>query len=88
MSLTLKINYPETLPDVLNETRKEFEQEAKMAMAAKLFEMGRISSGIEAKMAGISRVSFILELRKFNVNAINYPSEELESDLNNAWTKK
>ncbi len=84
MALTFKVDYPETLPDVLNETRKEFEQEAKMAMAAKLFEMGKISSGIGARMAGISRVVFLKELHKYGVAAINYPSEELVADLNNA----
>ena len=44
MSLQLKIEYPDTIPDLLQETREQFEQEAKMAMAVKLFEMKRLSS--------------------------------------------
>ncbi|MHC5731535.1 MAG: UPF0175 family protein, partial [Nostoc sp.] len=53
MMSQLKIDYPETLPDALQQTREQFEQEAKMAMAVKLFEMKRISSGLSAQLAGI-----------------------------------
>jgi hypothetical protein len=44
-SLQLTINYPATLLDALQQTREQFEQEAKWAMVVKLFEMKRISSG-------------------------------------------
>ena len=37
----LSIEYPVALPDVLQETPEQFEQEARMAMAAKLFELKR-----------------------------------------------
>jgi hypothetical protein len=36
MSLQLKIEYPDVIPDLLHETREQFEQEAKMAMACPL----------------------------------------------------
>jgi len=45
----INIEYPENLPDVLQVTRESFEEEAKIAMAVKLFEMKRISSGMAAK---------------------------------------
>ena len=35
------INYPEKLPDALQLTHEQFKKNAKMAMAAKLFEMGK-----------------------------------------------
>ena len=35
----ISIEYPQNLPDILHVTRKSFEEEAKMAMAVKLFEM-------------------------------------------------
>lgn len=41
--MVLKVSYPDTLPDVLHQTPAEFEREAKMAMAANLFEMKRLS---------------------------------------------
>lgn len=84
MGLKLEINYPENLPDVLQESKEQFEHEARMAMAVKLYEMKRISSGIAAKLAGISRVDFLMELHKYGVPVIDYDEEELETDILNA----
>ena len=55
MESKMTIEYPANLPDILQATRSQFEQEARMAMAVKLFEMKRISSGIAAAIAGIDR---------------------------------
>jgi predicted HTH domain antitoxin len=55
-----------------------------MAMAVKLFEMKRISSGIAAKLAGMDRVSFLLELHKYGVSMFNMEVDELSSDVENA----
>jgi len=35
----LNIEYPQNLPDILQTTKKAFEEEARMAMAVKLFSM-------------------------------------------------
>jgi predicted HTH domain antitoxin len=50
MTLELGIDYPETLLDALNYTWEQFEPEAKWAIAVKLFEMKRISSGVAAQL--------------------------------------
>lgn len=84
MSLQLKINYPETLLDAMQKSREQFEEEAKWAMAAKLFEMKRISSGTAAALVGTDRVSFLLNLHRYNVVVIDLTEEELLSDLENA----
>ena len=84
MSGKIEIKYPDTLPDLLQESPEEFEKEAKMAMAVKLFELKRISSGMAAEMAGMDRVSFLLELQRYGVEMINMEPEELASDLENA----
>ena len=55
-----------------------------MAMAVKLFELKRISSGFSAEIAGLDRVSFLLELHKYGVSMINMEVEELSSDVENA----
>jgi len=39
MSLKMVIDYPDNIPDALQETRVEFERNAKLAMFVKLFEM-------------------------------------------------
>lgn len=74
------IEYPEALPDVLHESREEFEKEARMALAAKLFEMKRISSGVAASLAGVDRVSFLMGLHQFGVAVIDLTEDELLSD--------
>jgi len=53
-------------------------------MVVKLFELKRISSGIAAKIAGIDRATFLLELNKYGVIMINMDPEELDSDIEHA----
>lgn len=60
------------------------EHEARMAMAVKLFEMKRLSSGMAAQLAGIDRVSFLIELDKYDVSISDLTLDELEADLANA----
>ena len=84
MQNQLKIEYPKNWLDVLQLTQKSFEEEAKMAMAAKLFEMKRLSSGMAAKLAGVPRVIFLLNLRRFNVPMIDLDEDELSGDIENA----
>ena len=82
--MVFEINYPDTLPDTLHQTPAEFEREAKMAMAVKLFEMKRLSSGAAAKLVGMDRASFLLELQRYGVPMIDLTEEELRSDFENA----
>ncbi|HIK04075.1 MAG TPA: UPF0175 family protein [Trichormus sp. M33_DOE_039] len=84
MSLQLKIDYPATLPDALQKTREQFEQEAKWAMVVKLFEMKRLSSGMAAELLSIDRVSFLLNLHHYGVAMIDLTEDELLTDLENA----
>jgi len=84
MPRKFEIEYPESLPDLLQESSDVFEKEAKMAMAVKLFELKRISSGMAAKIAGIDRVTFLLDLHRYGVEMINMEPEELTSDVENA----
>jgi predicted HTH domain antitoxin len=84
MSLKMTINYPETLPDAVGKTREQFEEESKWAMAVKLYEMNRLSSGMAAALVGVERVTFILKLNDYKVSLIDLSEEELLSDLENA----
>ena len=84
MDNQITIKYPGNIPDAMHLSRKQFEKEAKIAMAVKLFEMKKISSGMAASIAEMDRVSFLLILHQYGVEMINYEAEELESDLNNA----
>jgi len=82
--LQLIVNYPEKLPDALQQSAEQFEREAKMAMAVKLYEMKRISSGTAAALVGVERVEFLLDLHRYGVAVIDLTTEELQADLDNA----
>lgn len=84
MQNELSIQYPRNLPDLLHTTREAFEAEAKMAMASKLFEMKRLSSGMAAALVGVDRVEFLFNLHRFNVSMIDLEEDELMSDMENA----
>ena len=84
MQHQLNINYPREWLDALQLTQKSFEEEAKMAMAAKLFEMKRLSSGMAAKLAGTHRTLFLLNLHRYNVPMLDLEEDELLEDIENA----
>jgi predicted HTH domain antitoxin len=60
------------------------EDEVKMAALAKLYELGKISSGKAAKLLGISRVEFLDLLGKYKVQIGPDTEEELLRDIENA----
>jgi predicted HTH domain antitoxin len=82
--MQLTIDFPDTLPDLLQVTRDQFRNEARMAMAVKLFQMRRISSGMAASLVGIPRTVFLLNLHQYGVPMIDLDEEELISDIQNA----
>lgn len=88
MSRSIHIGYPTTLPDALQKTPAEFEREARLAMAAKLFEMKRLSSGQAALLAGIERTTFLMQLSEQGVAMIDLPPEELPDGVRHAGLKR
>lgn len=67
----LLIPIPDELPQMLKMSDEEFQAEAKMLLAAKLYEMGKVTAGIAAKIAGVDRLTFLALLSRYGVPAIN-----------------
>jgi predicted HTH domain antitoxin len=78
---TLNIPYPDDLPKTLGTTTEEFEKEIRFLVAAKLYEMGHISSGRAAELAGLERVSFLDNLSRYRISVFNYSLEELDREI-------
>ena len=55
--------------------------EARLALAVRLFQKGRISLGQSAKMAGFSKRAFIDVLGREGVPVVNYPADELAKEI-------
>lgn len=80
----LVLNYSTTLPDALQQSPLEFERDAKMAMAAKMYELKRLSSGMAASLIGMERIEFLLNLSRYGVVIHDLSKDELQSDFDNA----
>ena len=52
----------------------------RMAAAVKLFELGRLSSGAAARLAGVPRVVFLARLADYDVDAFNLNEEQLQRE--------
>jgi len=82
MHNTLTIEYTDDLLFTLGVSDKEFSDEAKFLLAAKLYEIGKISSGQAAKLAGKSRVEFLFSLSRIGVPMSNLREEDITDELN------
>jgi len=78
------IELPESVLVVTGQSREEFVREAKIILAAKLFEEGRISSGKGAEICGMARVDFLLEMGKRKIPIIQLDEEELKREFEGA----
>ncbi len=81
MQNTLTIEYTDDLLFTLGVSDKEFSREAKFLLAAKLYELGKISSGQAARLAEKSRVEFLLSLSQLGVSMSNLREEDLQTEL-------
>lgn len=82
--MNIVVEVPPHLPDAVQASPEEFSREAKLAMAVKLYEMKRLSSGMAAALAGIDRMAFLLALHRFGTPVLDLPRDELEADVAHA----
>ena len=81
---TLTIEYPPEVLWALQQEPQEFESDARLLLALKLYEIGRLSSGMAARLAGVPRSAFIFLLGRYGLSPFGQSADELEDDLDNA----
>lgn len=72
------MNIPEKVLLAEKVDESSFARELRMLAAIKLYELGRLSSGRAAELAGIPRVEFLLELRRYKVFPFEAELHDLE----------
>ena len=81
---TLTIEYPSEVLWALQQEPQEFEADARLLLAVKLYETGRLSTGLAARLAGVPRSAFIFLLSRYGLSPFGQFHDELEDDLANA----
>ena len=62
-------------------SREEMEQELRLLLAIKLFELKRVSLGRAAEMAGLGRPAFMDELARLKLPVINFAEDQLAEEF-------
>lgn len=83
----MSVEYPTDVRMTLRESKEEFAEELKMLAAVKLYELGKISSGKAAALAGVDRTTFLLGIGRYRVPVFNYTSAELEREITEAGAR-
>ena len=81
MTHSLNITYDDSVLLGVSLTREEFEREAPFLLAAKLFELGRLSSGKASELCGRSRVDFLLSLQRIGISMSNLRPEDADDEV-------
>ena len=81
---TQVIQYPTEILFALGKEAEEFEKEARLLLALKYYETGKLSTGLAAQLAGVPRTTFIFLLGRHGVSPFGETPEELEESFENA----
>lgn len=81
MTHTLSIEYSDDVLLSAGLPERDFNEEARFLLAAKLYELGRLSSGQAAVLCGKGRVEFLLSLPRIGVTLSNLHPEDATPEV-------
>jgi predicted HTH domain antitoxin len=81
MSHTMTLEYGDDVLLATGQSPSEFAEEARFLLAAKLYDLGRLSSGQAAKLCGVPRVAFLLALPRVGVKVSNMSADDADDEL-------
>jgi predicted HTH domain antitoxin len=77
----IDVGYPSGFEDVVHMTKEEMEQHIRLMAALKMFELGKVSLGRAAELAGMGRTAFIDLCGRYRISIFNYPLDEIEREI-------
>ena len=80
----LTIEYPPEVLWALQQNPEEFEAEARFLLAVKMFETGKLSTGLAARLAGVPRITFMFLMGQYGLSPFGETADEIEEDLDHA----
>jgi predicted HTH domain antitoxin len=77
----ITLELPDDLAMAVQMTPEELQAQIRLMAAVKMFELGKLSSGKAAELAGISRVAFLEVCGRYRVSVFGYAPAELETEM-------
>ncbi len=80
----ITVSIPDEVILSLHLSPEDIEAEVRLAAAIKFYELGKLSSGAAAALAGIPRIVFLNKLADYNVPTFRLTEKDLQEDLSRA----
>ncbi len=80
----ITLDIPDEVRLALKATQDDLAFRIRFAASVKLYEMGQLSSGAAAQLAGMPKPYFLTHLADYGVTTFDLSEEELIHDRNNA----
>ena len=77
----MTIDMPEGAFASLRKDPESFARELRLAAAIKWYELGEVSQGRAAEIAGVSRQEFLAALGRYRVSPFQYTAEEVLEEV-------
>lgn len=81
MEETLTVQLPGRIREMLNRTPAELSRDMRLYSALMLFQLGKLSSGAAAEMAGLPRVMFLDLCAEYDIPVSQITGDDLRREL-------